>query len=170
MKCIPLDAGDVKFATLNVNVSSNKAKESDEKNLEWAKKVWRIHQAGKDSELPWKGMELTTEVARARRIVDMSTHPDFHSIPLWGIAIGKSIAFGAFPGEPFNDIGKEIKRKSPFELTMLMSLSNGSRGYFPFSDAYITGGYESATSPFGPSVAENLIVGKLELLTKLYNH
>jgi hypothetical protein len=113
-------------------------------------------------------MELTTEIARANRIIMMSTRPDFHQIPLCGISIGRSVAFGAFPGEPFNDIGKVLKRKSPFTITLLSCLSNGSRGYFPFSDAYKSGGYESATSAFGPSVADDLIAGQLELLGRLY--
>ncbi len=168
LKCIPLEAGDLRFATLNVRVPANKAKDTDEKNLEWAKKVWEKHQSGKDAELPWQGMELTTEVARARRIIRMSNHSDFHDLPLWGISIGKSVAFGAFPGEPFNDIGKEVKKNSPFTMTILTCLSNGSRGYFPFSDAYKTGGYESATSPFGPSVADDLVAGQLKLLNGLF--
>ena len=168
MKCIPLEVGEVRFATQTVRVPANKAKDTDEKNLAWAQKVWAMYQAGKDAELPWKGMELTTEVARARRIINMSRHADFHNLPLWGITIGKSVAFGAFPGEPFNDIGKRIKKESPFKITMLSCLANGSRGYFPFSDAYKTGGYESATSPFGPSVADDLIAGKLKLLNELY--
>jgi hypothetical protein len=113
-------------------------------------------------------MAPTTEVARARRIIRMSDHSDFHDLPLWGISIGKSVAFGAFPGEPFNDIGKEVKKNSPFTMTILTCLSNGSRGYFPFSDAYKTGGYESATSPFGPSVADDLVAGQLKLLNGLF--
>ena len=167
-KCIPLEAGDVRFATADVRVPANKAKDTDEKNLQWAEKVWAKHEAGKDAELPWKGMELTTEVARAGRIIRMSKHADFHDLPIWGISIGKSVAFGAFPGEPFNDIGKLVKAKSPFTMTMLTCLSNGSRGYFPFSDAYQTGGYESATSPFGPSVADDLVAGQLKLMNALY--
>jgi hypothetical protein len=151
-----------------VRVPANKAKDTDEKNLAWAKDVWAKHEAGKDAELPWKGMELTTEVARARRIIRMSNHADFHDLPLYGISIGKSVVFGGFPGEPFNDIGKKVKKESPFKMTMLTCLTNGSRGYFPFSDAYLTGGYESATSPFGPSVADDLIAGKLKLMGELY--
>jgi hypothetical protein len=168
MKCIPLESGEVRFAMRQVRVPANKAKDTDEKNLAWAEKVWAMHQAGKDAELSWKGMELTTEVARARRIINMSKHADFHDLPLYGITIGKSVAFGGFPGEPFNDIGKRVKKESPFTITLLTCLTNGSRGYFPFSDAYQTGGYESATSPFGPSVADDLIAGKLKLLNSLY--
>jgi hypothetical protein len=113
-------------------------------------------------------MELTTEVARAGRIRRMANHADFHDLPIYGVAIGKSVAFGAFQGEPFNDIGKAVKAKSPFTLTILSCLTNGSRGYFPFSDAYVSGGYESASSPFGPSVADDLIKGQCELMGELY--
>jgi len=116
----------------------------------------------------WKDMELTTECARAGRIIRMSTHDDYHYLPIWGVAIGQSVAFGAFPGEPFNDIGVALKKRSPFKMTVLSCLTNGSRGYFPFSKSYQQGGYESATSPFGPSVADDLINGQLDLLGKLY--
>ena len=51
---------------------------------------------------------------------------------------------------------------------MLTCLTNGSLGYFPFSDSYAQGGYESATSPFGPSVADDLIAGQLKLQEGLY--
>ncbi|MBO5941074.1 MAG: hypothetical protein J6R18_07770 [Kiritimatiellae bacterium] len=166
MKCIPMEAGDVRFTTVNVKVPANKAKDSDEKNLKWAQDVWAKHKAGKP--LPWKAMELTTEVARAGRIIRMSTHPGVHEIPLFGISIGKAVAFGAFPGEPFNKIGVEVKKASPFKMTIMACLTNGSRGYFPFSDAYKTGGYESATSPFGPTVADDLIAGQLKMLNGLY--
>lgn len=179
MKCAPLEAGDINFGTENVTVPVNRAKDSDEKNLAWANDVWSLHEkseaegvAGGDKDYVtlkygWKGMELTTEVARAGRIRKMEKVKGDHVIPLDSVTIGKSVAFGAFPGEPFNDIGKAIKAKSPFALTMCMCLSNGSRGYFPFSDSYKQGGYESATSPFGPSVADDLIEGELKLLNRL---
>ena len=114
-------------------------------------------------------MELTTEVARAGRIVRLENGPDSFDLPLIAIAIGDSVAFGGFPGEPFNDIGKAVKAKSPFKLTILSCLTNGSRGYFPFSDSYIGGGYESATSPFAPEVADKLIEGQLGLLNSVHS-
>ena len=123
----------------------------------------------------WKAMELTTEVARAGRIRRMAKKTsDFHEIPLYAFAIGKSVAFGGFPGEPFNDIGKTLKAKSPFALTIFSCLTNGSRGYFPFFDkakeaaSYEDSGYEFATSPFGETVADDLINGQLGLLNDLY--
>ena len=179
MKCIPLEAGEVKCLTQTVRVPAQKAKDTDEKNLAWANDVWTLHEKAKNDgvvatdkdyvtvKYGWKDMELTTEVARAGRIRRMADHPDYHDLPIYGVSIGKSVAFGGFPGEPFNDIGKAVKKGSPFTLTILSCLTNGSRGYFPFSDSFKEGGYESATSPFGPTVADDLIAGQLKLLGEL---
>ena len=168
MKCVPLEAGEIRCGSLKVRVPSQRAKDTDEKNLAWAEKVVAMHDAGKDAELPWKGLELTTEVARACRIKRLANGPEAFDLPLTAIAIGQSLAFGGFPGEPFNDIGKAVKQGSPFKMTILSCLTNGSRGYFPFSDSYKEGGYESATSSFGPTVADDLIAGQLQLLNSLY--
>ena len=162
MKCVPLKAGAVHYATTTVRVPSQRAKTPEE--LALAKKYWKLHKEGKDDQIPFKHMELTTEVARAGRIVRLENGPDAFDLPLIAITIGDSVAFGGFPGEPFNDIGKAVRKDSPFKLTILSCLTNGSRGYFPFSDAYVGGGYESATSPFGPTVADQLIEGQVNLL------
>ena len=172
LKCASVEAGEIRFHVGNVRVPANKAKDTDEKNLAWANEVWALHEAGKDAEISAKygcyEMELTTEVARAGRIRNMANHADFHDLPITTIAIGDDIAFCGFPGEPFNDIGVAIRKDSPFKLTILSCLTNGSRGYFPFSDSYKQGGYESATSPFGPTVADDLIAGQLRQLRELH--
>lgn len=179
MKCVPLEAGPVRCGVEVVKVPAQKGDVDPKKDLAWAKAVWALHEksekegiAGGDRDYVsekygWKGMELTTEVARAGRIVRVAVGPDFFELPLTTVAIGKAVAFAGFPGEPFNDIGKAVKKGSPFGLTLLSCLSNGSRGYFPFSDAFKEGGYESAASPFGPSVADDLIAGELRLLNRL---
>lgn len=164
-KCAPLEAGRIRYATELVRVPSQR--ERDAAKLALARKYWELHEAGRDSEIPFKAMELTTEVARSRRILELADGPDFFDLPIIGLAIGKSVAFCGFPGEPFNDIGKAVKRSSPFAMTIPSCLTNGSRGYFPFSDSYAQGGYESATSPFGPTVADDLTAGAKRLLDGL---
>ncbi len=169
-KCERVAAGDLRFAVKVVKVPAQKAKPDEEKNEAWAAAVWKLHLEAGDAAVSarygWTGMELTTEVARAGRILNMAKHDDCHQLPIWGLALGE-VAFGGFPGEPFNDIGVAVRKASPFRLTMLASITNGYRGYFPFSDSYAEGGYESATSPFGPSVADDLIAGATELLKSL---
>ena len=179
MKCAPLEAGEIRCATSMIRVPAHKAQAGDEKNLAWADDVWELHEKSKKdgvvatpkdyvtAKYGWVDMELTTEVARAGRIRRMASHADYHDLPLYSFSIGKSVAFGGFPGEPFNDIGVAVRKASPFRLTILSCLTNGSRGYFPFSSSFKEDGYEAATSPFGPSVADDLIKGETELLTKL---
>ena len=171
MKCVPLEAGEVRTGTLDVDVPAHKALDTEKKNLAWANHIWELHEAGKDAEVSKElgvyEMQLTTELARAGRIRRMAKHPGVHHLPLIAIAIGKSVAFGGFPGEPFNDIGVQIRKASPFKLTILSCLTNGSRGYFPFSKAFKEDGYEAATSPFGPTVADDLVAGQLKLLGSL---
>ena len=164
-KCVPLAAGEIRGGRMDVRVPSQRAKSGDE--VVWARETFAKHKDGKDAELPWKGMELTTELARARRILKLENGPDFFDLPLSSIAVGDELVFAGFPGEPFNDIGKVVKRRSPFKLTLISCLTNASRGYFPFGDSYAEGGYESATSSFGPTVADDLIAGELELLQRL---
>ncbi len=180
LKCEPVEAGDVRVAVSEVKVPAQKLDMDPKKDLAWAKDVWALHERSvKDGVVAtdrdydtvkygWTGMELTTEVARAGRIIKMATHDDFHRLPIWGVSIGRSVSFGGFPGEPFNDIGVALKRQTPFRMSLFMCLTNGCRGYFPFSDSYRQGGYESATSPFGPTVADDLIAGQLGLMKELY--
>ena len=170
LKCEALEAGEIRYATSVVRVPAHKASDSEEKNLAWANRIWEMHEAGRDAELPWKEMELTTEVSRANRIRNMAKHPDYHELPIISFAIGDSVAFGGFPGEPFNEIGVAVRKASPFKMTILACLTNGSRGYFPFSTSFAEDGYESATSPFGPTVADDLIKGETELLAKLHGN
>ena len=174
-KCEAVETGKVRFAKRLVRVPAQKGDVDPKKDLVWAQDVWALHRKSEDlgvvssdgdlvtAKFGWTGMELTTEVARAGRIIALSRRDDFFDVPVWGIALGRSVSFGAFPGEPFNDIGVAVKEKTPFRMTLLACLTNGNFGYFPFSDSYARGGYESATSLFGPSVADDLIAGQLAL-------
>ena len=165
LKCAPLEAGNIRFGTANVRVASQRAKTKEE--LELARKYWKLHQEGKDDQIPFKHMELTTELARSKRVLRLENGPDYFDLPICALAIGDAVAFAGFPGEPFIDIGKAVKKGSPFKMTIPLCLTNASRGYFPCSDSYVGGGYESASSAFAPEVADKLIAGQLELLKSL---
>ena len=45
--------------------------------------------------------------------------------------------------KPFVKIGTDVKKNSPFRMTMVACLVNGDRGYFPSTDAFSQGGYLS---------------------------
>ena len=166
MKCAPLEAGEIRARTAEVRVPAHRAKTQAE--VDRAREVDALYRAGRANELPWKGMDLTTELARAKRILRLKDGPDAFKLPLYAVSVGRDLVFLGFPGEPFNDIGKAVKAKSPFRLTLLSCITNSSNGYFPFSDCYEgAGSYESATSSFGPSVADDLVAGAESLLSTL---
>ena len=164
-KCIPLPLGRIRFDVKNVSVPSQKP---SPEVLPQARRLIALHSEGRDDEIPFTGMELTTVVAEAGRMLSLENGPDFFEMPVSAVAIGDSVAFAGVPGEPFTEIGRSVKMASPFAITIFSCLTNGSCGYFPIKSAYAEGGYEARSSIFGPTVADNLIEGQLNLLKEIH--
>ena len=82
-------------------------------------------------------------------------------------AIGDDIALVGIPGEPFVEIGLQIKQRSPFKHTLFSGYSNVGWAYIPKPDAYPLGGYEVEITPFGPEAAGQVIGDNLALLNQL---
>lgn len=153
-KCAPVEASEVTFSLRDVSIPSNRPKPED---IPLARKYSEFHAAGKDEEIPFKGMELTTVVAEAGRMLRLENGPDSFAMPISRIAIGDAISFVGIPGEPFTEIGRRIKEDSPTAMTFVSCLTNGNYGYFPTANAYQEGGYEAKSSIFGPTVADDLV-------------
>ena len=140
----------------------------DPKDLPLAHKYKALHDAGRDDEIPYTAMELTTVVAEATRMCELENGPDHFLLPMTGVQIG-SIAMIGLPGEPFTDIGVQIKDTEGWNMIMPCCIVNGYQGYFPTKDAFDEGGYESRSSSFQSNVAELLIQGGKTLLKELKN-
>lgn len=126
-----------------------------------------LHVAGRDAELPYEAMELTTVVAEAARMVRLEHGPEHFPMNFLGVALGNVVLFG-IPGEPFGGIGRGIKEAKNWDLVLPCCLTNGCHGYFPMEDAYEEGGYEARSSAFKRGAAELIIrEGKL-LLEELW--
>ena len=128
----------------------------DPADLPRAREIDALHQAGKDAELPYKGMMLTTVVAEAGRMLRLEHGPDSFQMSLSGIAIG-NIAFIGICGEPFTGIGRALKEAEGWTLVLPTCNTNGKEGYFPMQDAYDEGGYEARSSIFKAGIAEQII-------------
>ncbi len=125
--------------------------------LPLAIKYNELHKAGRDDEIPFKGMALTTAVADAARKVRLKDGPDHFDFLLSAVRVG-NLAFLGIPGEPFTSIGMGVKENcKEYSLVLPCSNTNGYEGYFPNKDAYDEGGYETATSRFKAGVAEIII-------------
>ena len=138
----------------------------DPKDLPLARKYKELHDAGRDDLIPYKAMELTTVVAEAARMCRLAEGPETFDLDLVAVRIGDTAMVG-IPGEPFTDIGVQIKTAPGFRAIMPCCLANGSQGYFPMQSAFDEGGYEARSSNYRPGVAEKIIAGAKELLAQL---
>lgn len=136
-----------------VNIPSNMPKPED---MSLAHKYNDLHKAGRDEEIPFEAMMLTTVVAEAGRMVRLEHGPEYFPMLFSAIAIGDIVFFG-IPGEPFTGIGRGIKATEGWKMICTTCLTNGSEGYFPMMDSYDEGGYEARSSNFKAGVAERII-------------
>lgn len=153
----------LKYSNKNIEVPSNRATPEE---IVKAKELNALHLAGRDDEIPFKGMMLTTVVAEAQRMIRLENGPDSFTMPLSGFVVGP-VAFCGIPGEPFMQIGQGIKKTEGYDLVLPICLTNGSQGYFPMYDAYAEGGYEARSSSFKAGVAEYIIDEGKKLLEDL---
>ena len=135
-------------------------------DLPLAHKYKELHDAGRDCDIPYQAMELTTVVAEAARMCNLENGPEYFEMDLTGVQLGP-VALIGIPGEPFTDIGVQIKDTPGWSMIMPCALTNGYEGYFPMKSAYDEGGYEARASVFKSGVAETIIEGAKELLKEL---
>ena len=146
-----------------INLPSNRP---EPKDLPEAHRINDLHNEGRDNELPYEGMMLTTIVAEARRMVMLENGPDAFDVRLSGLAIGP-VAIIGIPGEPFSGIGVGLKKTEGFDMIIPCCLTNGAQGYFPMQDSYDEGGYEAKSSRFKAGVAELIIAEGQKLLKNI---
>ena len=159
--CAPVESGALRTVVTAVKVVPNAGSAEDVKRAE---RYVLLHETGRTAEIPGAGMEHTANIAAAYRILEVKDMPDEPEICISTITVGKSLAFCGFPGEPFTWMGTEIKRRSPFTMTIPACCVNGMRDYFPVKSAYTKGGYENATSRYAAGTAEKLVEAMLTTL------
>ncbi len=152
---------------LNLQVPLQKAKSPEE--LREAARINRLYEAGRQSEIhPGGGMDFVTLIAEARRMLRLEGGPDTEELHVTALRLG-DFALVGFPGEPFTEIGRQVKAASPAKMTYIACCANGDQDYFPSEAAYLEGGYEARSSPFAKGIDRALIDGGLSLLAELFN-
>ena len=160
-----VDVDSLKSVHKVINVPSNKPTPEE---MPEARRINELHLAGRDSELPYSGMMLTTIVAAAARKVRLENAPETFQMILSGIRIG-NIGIVGIPGEPFLGIGKGLKETEDYEMIIPVCCANGYQGYFPMKDSYDEGGYEAGTSSFRAGSAEFIVSEGKKLLKEMKN-
>jgi neutral ceramidase len=94
---------------------------------------------------------------------------DPHETVLQVVALG-DVAIVAIPGEPFTELAIEIKRRSPFGATVVVSMANDTVGYIPDARSFADGGYElipAWQSRLAPEAGELIVDAAVDLLESL---
>ena len=162
-KVLYTDVPAVKLMDKTIQVPSNMPKPED---MPTAYHIHELYAAGRDAELPYEGMELTTKVAEAERMIRLEHGPESFSMTLSAVAVGP-IAFMLIPGEPFTGVGRGLKQTEGFDLILPCCCTDGYEGYFPMQDSYAEGGYEAKSSPYAEGVAELIVAEGKMLLDSL---
>lgn len=157
------DAASIGYAKEELAVPSNMPSPEE---LPAARYIHEMHLAGRDAELPYKEMELTTMVAEAGRMIRLEHGPEVFSMPLTAVRIGSAGLFGV-PGEPFNGVGRGLKKAKGYRAVLPCINTNAKEGYFPLKECYEQGGYEARSSRYKAGAAELIIENGCRMLESL---
>lgn len=83
------------------------------------------------------------------------------------------VAVVAIPGELFVELGREIKRRSPFPQTIIVTLANDYIGYIPHQAAFAEGGYETifaSQSRLAPEAGDLIVGAAVDVLQTIATH
>lgn len=161
----PVADGKVRFGETTFSARYNKGAPEQ---LEDALRRSKIYQEqGIDAATPeFEGMRKIEVMSEAERIVRVKDYPDTVDLPVVAIAAGNAV-FSSVPGEPFTDVGVQIRAKSKFDFTIATCCSNGDEAYFPTQQAFDEGGYEVVSTDFAAGTAEQIVDATLGLINSL---
>ena len=104
---------------------------------------------------------------RILKVVELrSRHGDAVPAEVQAVRIGDA-AVVALPHEVFVELGLDLRRRSPFPHTQIVTLSNTEDFYVPTRRAYAEGSYEVRNSPLAPGGGELLVDAAVRLLEQL---
>ncbi len=158
-----VDVDKLSIVNKTLTVDLNVPKEED---MPLARKYKELYESGREEEIPFKAMQLTTVVAEALRMCRLYGGPDTKDLPMAGIRLG-DVGMVFLPGEPFTDIGVKIKETEGYGMIMPCALTNGYFGYFPVKSAYDEGGYEAKSSNYASNIAEKIVECNKQILKEL---
>ena len=138
------------------------------KELPEARRIHRLHLEGRDSELGYSGMMLTTVVAEAERMIKLEKAPKVFDVAITGIAVGP-IAFIGVAAEPFSGLSLALKDTKEWAMVMPVSIVNGYEGIriLPMKEDYEEGGYEARVTVVKAGGTEYVISEAKQLLDEL---
>ncbi len=156
----------VSYAESLVTTKYNKG--TPEETPAYVELAKRYYEMGLDAlpESEYMGMKRVEIIAKARRIETLLSKPDYRELVVCALSVG-DVVFASLPGEPFTEIGRQIKKDSPFAMTIPACCANGYEAYYPMKWAFDENGYEASTSRYVAGTAEKLIEESVKTIKSL---
>ena len=153
---------DVRLGMLERNVTLKYRRPTGEE-VAAAKAVLAVKDPAAIEKLPRLAQHYANNVVNAAERSE-----DAVSVKVQAIRIG-DLAVCALPFETFVEIGLDLKKRSPFPLTMVISIANGRHGYLPTPEQHKLGGYETwlGTNQVEENASVMLTDNLLEMLAEL---
>ena len=109
------------------------------------------------------------KLVRAQRVLDTHVREGKpQEVEMQVITLGRDVAWVAWPGEIFVELGLSVKAGSPFAHTYNIELANGAIGYVPNKSAYPEGNYEVESARVAEGSGEMLVTSALRMLAELH--
>ncbi len=141
----------------------------DPKLLPEAERIIDIHENGDELNEIGPDWVATPIVADAYRIRDLSeTKDEYVDIHASAVSFGGVVLIGS-SGEPFCDLGRQIRSNSPYPMTFTCCMTNGYGDYYPTDVAYDQGGYEPGCTRFIRGCGSKLVEGSGKLLNRMHD-
>lgn len=125
-------------------------------------------------EQEWADILPQSRAERLRRVrdlradyVDLEHRPHSVDHPLWAVRIGDALLM-AHPGEAYNHLQSELRRRHPDAPVIVMNLTNGPGFvYLPDGQAYERNAYQAWQTVFAPGALEKFVDAADEALRVL---
>jgi hypothetical protein len=104
----------------------------------------------------------------AQRALALAKADETLKVPLQVIRIGDTAICG-IPFETFVETGLDLKRRSPFQRSIIVGIANGYNGYLPTPEQHRLGGYETwlGTNKVQEDASTIITNNLLEMLAEL---
>lgn len=99
-------------------------------------------------------------------VINRSKYEGLNSMNIRVLALGE-VSFIFAPYEMFGSHGMSIKEQSPYDMTFVITCSEGAEGYLPSLLGWEIGTYESHVSRFARGTGEKLVEEFVSMLTEI---
>jgi neutral ceramidase len=144
----PVETDHLRAATQSIRIAGVEVTEEEIRRAKALVSQPDVVEAEKDltAEDIFAGLPAIQKVFAGALLELVGGRPADYAVPLQAVRVGP-VGFFAIPGEPFVEIGLELKRLPGFQLSVPVGLANGYLGYIPLPECFPRGGYEVKPGP-----------------------